>query len=185
LGTGTLLFRPFEHFPIEQILPTENDQIFRKELLQGFVHDETAALMGGISGNACLFSTANDLAKLMQLFLQNGFYGGKQYIDSTTVRLFTKTQFPNSENRRALGFDKPLKGPNGKNKFPAADASQLSFGHTGFTGTFVWADPENQTLFIFLSNRVYPTRRNSAINTLNIRTEMHQAIYDAIKKGYR
>jgi CubicO group peptidase (beta-lactamase class C family) len=185
LGTGTLLFRPFEHFPIEQILPTENDQIFRKELLQGFVHDETAALMGGISGNAGLFSTANDLAKLMQLFLQNGFYGGKQYIDSTTVRLFTKTQFPNSENRRALGFDKPLKGPNGKNKFPAADASQLSFGHTGFTGTFVWADPENQTLFIFLSNRVYPTRRNSAINTLNIRTEMHQAIYDAIKKGYR
>lgn len=185
LGAGTLVFRPFEHFPTNQILPTENDQIFRKELLQGFVHDETAALMGGISGNAGLFGSANDLAKLMQLFLQGGFYGGKQYIDSTTVSLFTKTQFPNSENRRALGFDKPLKGPNGKNKFPAADASQLSFGHTGFTGTFVWADPENQTLFIFLSNRVYPTRRNSAINTLNIRTEMHQAIYDAIKKGYR
>lgn len=183
LGASSLVFKPFEHFPTNQILPTENDQVFRKELLQGFVHDETAALMGGVSGNAGLFGNANDLAKLMQLFLQNGFYGGKQYIDSTTVKLFTKTQFPNSENRRALGFDKPLKGPNGKNKFPAADASPSSFGHTGFTGTFVWVDPENQTLFIFLSNRVYPTRRNSAINTLNIRTEMHQIIYDALKKN--
>lgn len=183
LGASTLGFKPYEHFPIHNIVPTEDDQIFRKETLQGFVHDETAALMGGISGNAGLFGNANDLAKIMQMYLQNGFYGGKQYIKATTLNEFTKVQFPEGSNRRALGFDKPNPGIKGqKNKFPAADASPQSYGHTGFTGTFVWADPENQLLFIFLSNRVFPTRRNSAINDLNIRTGMHQAIYDAIRK---
>lgn len=183
IGASTLMFKPYENFPLSRIVPTEDDQVFRKELLQGFVHDETAALMGGVSGNAGLFGSANDLAKIMQLILQNGYYGGQQLIDSTTVQFFTKTQFPLSGNRRALGFDKPLPAGNGKNKFPAADASPESFGHTGFTGTMVWMDPKCDLLFIFLSNRVYPTRRNSTINTLNIRTEMHQAIYDAIRQN--
>jgi beta-glucosidase-like glycosyl hydrolase/CubicO group peptidase (beta-lactamase class C family) len=186
LGAVSTGFKPYEKYPIPQIVPTENDETFRKELLQGFVHDETAALMGGISGNAGLFSTANDLAKVMQMYLQLGYYGGKQYLTPETIQEFTKVQFPNSDNHRALGFDKPNPGIAGqKNKFPAEDASPASYGHTGFTGTFVWADPENQLLFIFLSNRVYPTRRNSGISDLSIRPKMHQAIYDAIKQGLR
>jgi len=184
LGAVSTGFKPYERFPIEQIVPTEIDLTFRKELSQGFVHDELAALFGGVSGNAGLFSTANDLAKVMQMYLQSGYYGGKQFISPETISEFTKVQFSESSNRRALGFDKPNPGISGiKNKFPAADASPVSFGHTGFTGIFTWVDPENQLLFIFLSNRVYPTRRNSAIYDLNIRPAMHQAIYDAIKKG--
>jgi beta-N-acetylhexosaminidase len=184
LGAISTGFKPYERYPIEQIVPTEMDLTFRKELSQGFVHDELAALFGGVSGNAGLFSTANDLAKVMQMYLQSGYYGGKQYISPATISEFTKVQFSESSNRRALGFDKPNPGISGiKNKFPAADASPASYGHTGFTGIFTWVDPENQLLFIFLSNRVYPTRRNSAIYDLNIRPAMHQAIYDAIKKG--
>lgn len=184
LGAVSMGFKPYERFPLNQIAPTENDQTFRKEVLQGFVHDELAALQGGISGNAGLFSTANDLAKVMQMFLQSGYYGGKQYLSPETVNEFTKVQPSPGNNHRALGFDKPNPGISGtKNKFPAADASPSSFGHSGFTGIFTWADPANQMLFVFLSNRVYPSRRNSAIYELNIRTEMHQAIYDAIKKS--
>ncbi|HEX7584139.1 MAG TPA: serine hydrolase, partial [Prolixibacteraceae bacterium] len=109
---------------------------------------------------------------------------GKQYISPATISEFTKVQFPQSSNRRALGFDKPNPGIEGqKNKFPAADASPESYGHTGFTGIFTWVDPQNQLLFIFLSNRVYPTRRNTAIYDLDVRTKMHQAVYDAIKRG--
>jgi beta-glucosidase-like glycosyl hydrolase/CubicO group peptidase (beta-lactamase class C family) len=184
LGAVSTGFKPYERYPIQQIVPTENDLSFRKELLQGFVHDELAALLGGVSGNAGLFSTANDLAKVMQMYLQAGYYGGKQYLSPETIREFTRIQFPQTENRRALGFDKPNPGIAGqKNKFPAMDASPESYGHTGFTGTFTWLDPENQVLFIFLSNRVYPSRRGSALNDLNIRTKMHQVIYDSLKKG--
>lgn len=184
LGAVSVGFNPYQRYPIPQIAPTEDDQTFRKELLQGFVHDEMAAVLGGVSGNAGLFSNANDLAKVMQMYLQLGYYGGTQYISPETIKEFTKVQFPQSSNHRALGFDKPNPGTSGeKNKFPATDASPESYGHTGFTGTFVWMDPENQLLFIFLSNRVYPNRSHSAISDLNIRTAMHQAIYDAIKKG--
>lgn len=184
LGAVSTGFKPYERYPIPTIAPTEDDQTFRKKLLQGFVHDEMAAVLGGVSGNAGLFSTANDLAKVMQMYLQMGYYGGKQYVSTATIKEFTKVQFPNSTNRRALGFDKPNPGIKGqKNKFPAADASPESYGHTGYTGTFVWMDPENQLLFIFLSNRVYPSRSHSGISDLNIRPAMHQAIYDAIKKG--
>lgn len=184
LGAVTTGFKPYERFPIAQITPTENDNYFRKELLQGYVHDEMAAVLGGVSGNAGLFSNANDLAKVMQMYLQKGYYGGKQYIKTETVEEFTKVQFPGSDNRRALGFDKPNPGIAGKqNKFPAADASPESYGHTGFTGTFVWMDPQNQLLVIFLSNRVYPMRSHSAISDLSIRPSIQQAAYDAIKKG--
>jgi beta-glucosidase-like glycosyl hydrolase/CubicO group peptidase (beta-lactamase class C family) len=184
LGTVTTGFKPYERFPIEQIAPTERDLTFRKELCQGFVHDELAAMLGGVSGNAGLFSSANDLAKVMQMYLQLGYYGGKQYISTATVKEFTKAPSSETTNRRALGFDRPNPGILGiKNTFPAPDASPSSYGHTGFTGIFTWMDPENQLLFIFLSNRVYPTRNNSAISDLNIRPAMHQAIYDAIKKG--
>jgi len=184
LGASSTGFKPYERFPIPQIAPTEDDQTFRKELLQGYVHDEMAAVLGGVSGNAGLFSNANDLAKVMQMYLQSGYYGGRQYIQPATIEEFTKVQFPQTNNYRALGFDKPNPDISGqKNKFPAADASAESYGHTGYTGTFTWVDPENQLLFIFLSNRVYPSRSHSAISDLNIRPAMHQAIYDAIKKG--
>jgi len=184
LGAITTGYKPYERVPIEQIAPTEDDNYFRKEQLQGFVHDEMAAVLGGVSGNAGLFSTANDLGKLMQMYLQLGYYGGRQYIAPETVKEFTKVQFPGSLNHRALGFDKPTPGIKGqKNKFPAADASPESYGHTGYTGTFVWMDPENQLLVILLSNRVYPTRNHSAISDLGIRPAIQQAVYNAVKKG--
>jgi CubicO group peptidase (beta-lactamase class C family) len=182
LGAVTTGFKPYERFPVDQIAPTEEDQYFRKELLQGFVHDEMAAVLGGVSGNAGLFSNANDLAKMMQMFLQLGYYGGKQYLSQEAVKEFTKVQFPQSANHRALGFDKPVPGIRGqRNRFPAADASPESYGHTGFTGTFVWMDPETQLLVIFLSNRVYPTRKHTAISDLSIRPAIQQAVYEAIK----
>lgn len=184
LGAVTTGFNPYERFELDRIAPTEEDITFRKELTRGFVHDELAALLGGVSGNAGLFSSANDLAKLLQMYLQEGYYGGKQYISPATVKEFTKAPSSEMNNRRALGFDRPNPGIRGlKNKFPAPDASPSSYGHTGFTGIFTWMDPDSQLLFIFLSNRVYPTRRNSALADLNIRPSMHQAIYDAIKKG--
>ncbi|MBV5348443.1 serine hydrolase, partial [bacterium] len=145
LGASSTGFKPYERFPIPQIVPTEDDQTFRKELLQGYVHDEMAAVLGGVSGNAGLFSNANDLAKVMQMYLKSGYYGGKQYIQPATINEFTKVQFPQTSNHRAIGFDKPNVDITGlKNKFPAADASPESYGHIGYTGTFTWVDPENQ-----------------------------------------
>lgn len=184
LGAYTITYNPYKLFPLNKIIPTETDYFFRKEQMQGFVHDEGAAMMGGISGNAGLFGTTNDLAKLFQMYLQKGYYGGKRYISERTMNEFTKIQYPQNDNRRGLGFDKPLID-NHKNKlrdaYPAVDASKNSFGHSGFTGTFAWADPDYQLLFVFMSNRVYPTRENQRLYELNIRTAMHQAIYDCIK----
>lgn len=183
LGAWTLTYNPWLHFPMEDIIPTETDDFFRNEKLRGFVHDEGAAMLGGISGNAGLFSATNDLAKVFQMYLQKGYFGGKRFISEETVNEFIKRQFPESKNRRALGFDKPL--PNNhlnklKDAYPAVSASKNSFGHTGYTGTMAWADPDNGTLFIFMSNRVHPTRENLQLFNLNIRTAMHQAIYDCL-----
>ena len=186
LGANTITYNAYKYFPIKDIIPTEEDNYFRKELLQGFVHDEGAAMLGGISGHAGLFATANDLAKLMQMYMQGGWYGGQQFIDSATIKEFTRRQYPENKNRRGLGFDKPAID-NDKNKladaYPAVDTSVNSFGHSGFTGTFTWVDPDNQLLFIFFSNRVFPTRNNSKLFDLNLRPRMHQAIYDCIKAG--
>ncbi len=183
LGAYTISYNPYKLFPLKNIIPTETDDFFRNEKLQGFVHDEGAAMMGGISGNAGLFGTTNDLAKLFQMYLQKGFYGGNRYISEKTMNEFIEIQYPKNENRRGLGFDKPLID-NYKNKlkdaYPAVSSSKNSFGHSGFTGTFAWADPDNGLLFIFMSNRVYPTRNNSKLYDLNIRTAMHQAIYDCL-----
>lgn len=186
LGATTITYNPYLHFTLNQIIPTETDELFRKQTIRGFVHDEGAAMLGGISGNAGLFGTAGDLAKLFQMYLQKGFYGGKRYISEETVNRFIKIQFPENNNRRGLGFDKPLINNNLKtlkDSYPAFDSSKNSFGHSGFTGTFVWADPDNGLLYIFLSNRVYPTRENGKLFDLNIRTAMHQEIYNCIKAG--
>ena len=185
LGAYNLTFNAYKHYPLPDIVPTEIDNFFRKWPIHGYVHDEGAAMMGGVSGNAGLFGTANDLAKLAQMYLQMGFFAGKQYISDTTMKEFTRCQYPDNGNRRGLGFDKPLPGndtlPESK-AYPAKSASPQSFGHSGFTGTFMWIDPKEQLVYIFFSNRVYPTRADHMIYKLNIRTSIQQALYDAIKK---
>ena len=183
LGASSLSFTPLADYPKERIIPTENDKNYRHQILQGYVHDEAAAMRGGLSGNAGLFGTADDLAKLMQMYLQSGEYGGKRYIKKSTLNEYTRVQFPEKDNRRGLGFDKPLLDNKKKkmpDSYPASAVSQHSFGHSGFTGTFVWIDPDEQLVYIFLSNRVYPTRENSKIYSLNIRSAIQQIFYDEI-----
>ncbi len=186
LGATTTRYIPLEYFPKYRILPTEIDTIYRKELVQGSVHDEAAAVMGGISGNAGLFSNINDLAKLMQMYLNGGEYGGRRFIKEEVVKEFSSVQYPENDNRRGMGFDKPLFNNSSyslANSYPAPGVSQSSFGHSGFTGIFVWMDPENELLYIFMSNRVYPTRNNSLIYKLNIRPSVHQVFYDEIERS--
>ncbi|WP_276168525.1 serine hydrolase domain-containing protein [Zobellia alginiliquefaciens] len=182
LNAPTMGFKPKPKGFSNAIVPTENDTLFRHTLTQSWVHDENAALLGGISGNAGLFASATDLAKLMQMYMQYGVYDGKRYFTEATVKEFTRVQFPENDNRRGLGFDKPLLGNNKKplsKSYPAPEVGTDSFGHSGFTGTFVWADPENQMVYIFLSNRVNPTRENRNLYHLNIRPAIQQIFYKA------
>ncbi|MEO9571171.1 MAG: serine hydrolase [Polaribacter sp.] len=184
IDANTLGYRPKDKNFKNFIVPTEIDTIFRKGLTKNWVHDENAALLGGISGNAGLFGTALDLAKVMQMYANYGIYDGKRYISENTLREFTKIQYPENENRRGLGFDKPMIGNSKlsiKEAYPAPEVSPESFGHSGFTGTFVWADPKNDLIFIFLSNRVYPNRNHRNIYNLNIRPKLQQVFYKAIK----
>jgi CubicO group peptidase (beta-lactamase class C family) len=149
-------------------------------LVQGYVHDPGAAMLGGVAGHAGLFSNANDLAIIMQMLLNRGEYGGERYLNPTTVSLFTKKQ--EMKNRRGLGFDKPEPDIY-KPKSTANDASPRTFGHSGFTGTCVWADPDYDLIYVFLSNRIYPSADNQKLIQKNIRTIIHQAIYDAMKNS--
>ncbi len=174
----TLTFNPLEKFPLERIIPTEIDTFFRKKELHGVVHDEGAAMMQGISGNAGLFAKGEDLAKVWQMLLNGGKYGGRQYLSSQVIDKFTSCQYCEQGNRRGLGFDKPLITYHPTKSSVAKGASSRSFGHSGYTGTFVWADPENDFLYIFLSNRVYPTRKNRKIYELNIRPDIHNVFYE-------
>ncbi len=183
LGAYRTSFLPLERFDKSEIIPTENDLIFRKQLLHGHVHDPGAAMLGGVCGHAGVFSTANDLAKIMQMYLNRGEYGGIKYFEPETIDLFTTSPFLGEDNRRALGFDKPQmdyskEGPTFKG------ISAKSFGHSGFTGTLAWADPEEHIIYIFLSNRVHPDQDNSKLIQTNVRTDIQQAIYDAIIKSY-
>jgi len=181
LGAKTITYNPLYEFAKSTIIPTEYDSIFRKQQIHGTVHDEGAAMMGGVSGNAGLFGTTLDLAKVMQMYLNCGEYGGIRFISHSTIKEFTRHQFIDNENRRGLGFDKPLL-KNKENGSTAIDAGDKSFGHSGYTGTFCWADPETGILFVFMSNRVYPTRNNSKLYQLNIRPAIHQVLYDAVKE---
>ncbi|MEE4178433.1 MAG: glycoside hydrolase family 3 N-terminal domain-containing protein [Bacteroides sp.] len=182
LGLRTITFNPLEKFPANRIVPSENDTLFRKQILRGYVNDPNAAMLGGVSGHAGLFSNALDLAVFMQMLLQGGEYAGHKYLDPTTVREFTRVQFAGNRNRRGLGFDKPAITP--ANGSPAChSASPLSYGHTGFTGTFVWVDPKENLVFVFLSNRTFPYPSNGKISELDIRINMQQAIYDAIEQS--
>ncbi len=182
LGCHTLGYLPKNNHYINAIVPTEIDTLFRKSLVKGWVHDENASLMGGVSGNAGLFGTADDLAKIMLFYQNYGMMDGKQLISAETVKEFTQVQYPENENRRGLGFDKPLLDNAElalEDAYPSPRVGPKSFGHSGFTGTFVWADPENQLTYIFLSNRVYPSRSHRQLYNLNIRTALQDVFYKA------
>jgi len=175
LGLQTLCYRPLRFFDTSAIAPTEKDDHFRHQTVRGTVHDPGAALIGGVGGHAGLFSNALDLATLMQMNLQNGFYGGSQYLFPQTVPYFTRRYF--ARNRRGLGWDKPVQGGGGPT---AKAASPLTFGHSGFTGTCTWADPKEELVFIFLSNRVSPDADNKRLITENIRPRLQDIVYKAI-----
>ena len=179
LGLRHLRYQPRRYFPLQNIIPTENDQVFRHQLLHGDVHDQGAAMLGGISGHAGLFGNAYDVAVMMEMFLNGGVYGGRHFIKPETLNDFTSYQFPEKDNRRGLGFDKPLHEYE-EHRTNCRSASPESFGHSGFTGTYTWADPETGLIYVFLSNRVYPDMHNSKIMDLDIRTSIHQLFYDAI-----
>jgi beta-glucosidase-like glycosyl hydrolase/CubicO group peptidase (beta-lactamase class C family) len=179
LGASSLCFNPLNRYDKNTIVPTEDDQLFRQQLIQGYVHDQRAAMLGGISGHAGLFGNALDLAKVFQMMLNNGEYGGERYISEETVHLFTNEQLGVKGNRRGLGFDKPE--PDITKPGPTCpEASPRSFGHTGFTGTMVWVDPEYDLVYVFLSNRVNPDASNTKLVEMNVRTNIQQVIYHSI-----
>jgi beta-N-acetylhexosaminidase len=177
LGLQRMTYLPLQKFDKKQIVPTEYDKEFRKQLIHGYVHDPGAAMMGGVAGHAGLFSNATDLATLMQFLLNKGQIGDQSIIKKEIVDQFTACQFCPS-NRRGIGFDKPTVSiKNG----PTCDlVSPSTFGHSGFTGTITWADPENKVNFVFLSNRVYPDADNWKITKMSVRTEIQRVIYEAL-----
>lgn len=178
LGAYSLCFNPLDRYKLEQIIPTENDTYFRMQQLHGHVHDQAAAMLGGVSGHAGLFGNANDLAKVMEIYLENGEYGGVRYFSDTAVQRFTEYHYEPTFCRRALCWDKPVhdrsKGTGSKS------SSDRSFGHTGYTGTMVWADPEYNMAVVVLTNRVYTDSENGKLMKQNIRTNIEEALYNAI-----
>ncbi len=181
LGAYTLRYKPEQEFSLDRIVPTEYDSLFRKEQIHGTVHDEGAAMMGGISSNAGLFAEANDLAKLFQMYCNYGEYGGHRFLKEETVKTFAQCQYCDQGNRRALGFDRQLPEPSNDGN-TAKMASDISFGHSGFTGTFAWADPKYHLVYVFFSNRVYPTRANTKLYYMNTRTNVQEVFYEAIEQ---
>ena len=177
MGIENLTFNPGYKFKKEVIVPTERDSLFRRTLVHGWVHDEAAGLMGGVSGNAGLFANAESISKILKMFLDNGYYNGKSYLKPETVALFTSRAYPNSENRRGLGFDKPSIDSSSTERYPSAKCSPESYGHSGFTGNLVWVDPTHKCFMVFLSNRVYPSRKQTALYDLNIRSEILELAY--------
>ncbi|MCG1035583.1 glycoside hydrolase family 3 N-terminal domain-containing protein [Polaribacter sargassicola] len=178
LGANRTSYLPLEKFDANEIIPTEKDTYYRNQLVQGYVHDMGAAMLGGVGGHAGLFANANDVAKIMQMYLQKGYYGGKRYLKPETVDKFNHRYFSDKKVRRGLGFDKPQLNP--RVKSTCGCVSDESFGHSGFTGTYTWADPESGIVYVFLSNRVYPTAENKGLIRSNMRTEIQQVIQDAI-----
>jgi beta-glucosidase-like glycosyl hydrolase/CubicO group peptidase (beta-lactamase class C family) len=180
LGMTTTGFKPWQRFGLERVVPTEEETYFRRQLLRGYVHDEGAAMFGGVSGHAGLFSNAYDLSLLYQMLLNGGALNGERFLKPETIKLFTA--YNSDISRRGLGFDKPEKdNASRKEPYPSGLASPQTFGHTGFTGTCVWVDPQSKLVFIFLSNRVYNTRNNNLLGQMNIRGKIQDAIYTALK----
>ncbi|AUC76364.1 glycoside hydrolase family 3 N-terminal domain-containing protein [Olleya sp. Bg11-27] len=178
LGANHTMYNPYNKVSNSKIVPTENDDYYRYQKVQGYVHDMGAAMQDGVGGHAGVFSNANDIAKIMQLYLQKGFYGGKRYFKNETLEKFNTCYYCESNNRRGIGFDKPQLGESGPT---CGCVSMTSFGHSGFTGTYAWADPEQEIVYVFMANRTYPSSKGP--NTLlrkDIRTNIQAAIYDAI-----
>lgn len=173
-----LYYHPLSRVSKDRILPTEYDSSWRRQLVHGAVHDEAAAMLDGVSCNAGLFGSAESLSKLFQLYLNLGQWEGQQIIPQHAVETFTQQAYPG--NRRALGFDRPRESYDPDLSSSAESASQSSFGHTGFTGTLVWADPKYDLVYVFLSNRVYPSRDHRQLYQLSIRPKIQQVIYDYI-----
>ena len=178
IGAYRLTYNPTNKFKLKSIIPTENDNYFRNQIVHGYVHDPGAALFGGFALHAGLFSNAIDLVKLMQVFLDNGNFMKNQYFSKNTVDYFTSAHFSNLENRRGIIFDKP--SFNNEEGPTCSSASLSSFGHSGFTGTYVWVDPEYDLIYIFLSNRTFPNADNNKLIKENIRTDIHEVIYNSI-----
>ena len=184
MGLQTIGFLPLERFHKEQIIPTEYDTYFRGQLVHGYVHDPGAAMQGGIGGHAGVFSNAEDLAVVMQMLINGGTYGGQRYLSERVISEYTECQFCQSEmdeERRGAGFDKPVipEGPGPTCKCVSFE----SFGHSGFTGTIAWADPVEDIVYIFLSNRVYPSAENKKLARMDIRTNIQEAIYEVLTSG--
>ncbi len=178
LGAFNTGYLPIKRFEKDRIVPTERDSIFRNQVIHGYVHDQGAAMMGGIGGHAGLFSNANDVTKLMQTYLNGGSYGGKEYIKPKTLKEFNTCHYCKKDVRRGVGFDKPQLGKIGPT---CGCVSKSSFGHSGFTGTFTWADPDQELIYVFLSNRTYPDAENRALIANDIRSEIQRVIYEAIE----
>ncbi|HNU59063.1 MAG TPA: glycoside hydrolase family 3 N-terminal domain-containing protein [Aquaticitalea sp.] len=177
LGANFTTYNPNRIFSNSQIVPSEKDNYYRYQTIQGYVHDMGAAMQGGVGGHAGLFSNANDVAKIAQMYLQKGYYGGKRYLLPETIDKFNKCYYCDQKVRRGVGFDKPQLSGNGST---CGCVSMQSFGHTGFTGTMVWIDPEEEIVYVFLSNRTYPTADNNIMLKEGYRTEIQRLIYDAI-----
>lgn len=177
LGANYTTYNPSSKFSDENIVPTEIDDYFRYQKIQGYVHDMGAAMQNGVGGHAGVFSNANDVAKIMQMYLQKGYYGGQRYFKPETIDKFNTCYFCTKNNRRGIGFDKPQLGEDGPT---CGCVSMTSFGHSGFTGTYAWADPDEDIVYIFLSNRTYPNANNNVLLKEGIRTEIQRLIYEAI-----
>mgnify|MGYP001942508155 CR=1 FL=1 len=177
LGATTMGYHPLKYMVKDKIVPTEKDSYYRYQTVQGYVHDMGAAMQGGVGGHAGLFSNANDVAKMMQMYLQDGYYGGVRYLNKRTVKKFNTCYFCDKEVRRGVGFDKPQLEDEGPT---CGCVSFNSFGHSGFTGTYTWADPDADLVYVFLSNRTFPKASNTLLIKSGLRTRIQQAIYDAI-----
>lgn len=172
MGAWRSGYNPLKRFSISEIVPSENDTYWRHTIVRGYVHDMAAAFLDGVSGHAGLFSTADDMAKMCQMYLNGGTYGGKRYIEDSTVRLFSSCYYCDEGNYRGLGFDRP--------SFSNKVMGPKTFGHTGFTGTAVWIDPEADMIYVFLSNRTFESMNNNRLSSGNFRSRIQQTCYDAI-----
>jgi len=178
LGANYTLYNPYHKISSKKIVPTEIDDYYRHQKIHGYVHDMGAAMQNGIGGHAGVFSNANDVAKIMQMYLQRGYYGGKRYLKPETIDKFNTCYYCDNNNRRGIGFDKPQLGDSGPT---CGCISMTSFGHSGFTGTYAWADPAEEIVYVFLANRTYPHAGKNLLLRENIRTEIQRLIYEAIE----
>src|SRR5690606_15715444 len=176
IGANNLTYLPQTKFDLAQIAPTEVDNYYRYATVQGYVHDMGAAMFGGVAGHAGLFGNALDVAKMMQFFLDEGKFGDHKILSQKTINDFNTCYYCKDGNRRGAGFDKPQLGKSGPT---CGCVSMKSFGHTGFTGTMAWADPESKLIYVFLSNRTYPNADDNKLSRANVREDIQQIIYDA------